>query len=71
MARTEAYKKLLAIPGSPAARGLGKTSSLYQRSRRRGVHPAAAARGDVAMGAVSRRKLSEGEERRGQQELLG
>jgi hypothetical protein len=29
--RLEAYKKLLAIPGSPAALGLGKTSSLYQR----------------------------------------
>lgn len=28
----EAYKKLLAIPGSPAARGLGKTPSLYQRT---------------------------------------
>ena len=29
---SEAYKKLLAIPGSPAARGLGKTPSLYQRT---------------------------------------
>ncbi|CAL1156553.1 unnamed protein product [Cladocopium goreaui] len=72
--QTEAYKKLLAIPGSPAARGLGKTSSLYQRSRRKGTHPAAGAKGEptltTTMMGTSSRKLSEVEERRGQQEFL-
>ncbi|CAK9000842.1 Hypothetical protein (Fragment) [Durusdinium trenchii] len=71
--QTEAYKKLLAIPGSPAARGLGKTASLYQRSRRKGTHPAAGVRGEVTMNTTgtASRKLSEVEERRGQQEPLG
>ncbi|CAK9059703.1 unnamed protein product [Durusdinium trenchii] len=70
--QTEAYKKLLAIPGSPAARGLGKTASLYQRSRRKGTHPAAGVRGEVTMNTTgtASRKLSEVEERRGQQEFL-
>lgn len=72
--QTEAYKKLLAIPGSPAARGLGKTPSLYQRTRRQGTHPAAGAKGEptltTTMTGTSSRKLSEVEERRGQQEFL-
>ncbi|CAE7560880.1 unnamed protein product [Symbiodinium sp. CCMP2456] len=71
--QTEAYKKLLAIPGSPAARGLGKTASLYQRSRRKGLHPVSAAKGEIGSslgGGGGGRKFSEVEERRGQQEFL-
>lgn len=54
----EAYKRLLAIPGSPAARGLGKSASLYQR-KRRGKHPAAAGRLGDPMATTSSRKFSE------------
>ncbi|CAJ1411290.1 unnamed protein product, partial [Effrenium voratum] len=67
--QTEAYKRLLAIPGSPAARGLGKSASLYQR-KRRGKHPAAAGRLGDPMATTSSRKFSEAEEKRGQLEFL-
>eukprot|EP00931_Biecheleriopsis_adriatica_P096456 TRINITY_DN7010_c0_g1_i1.p1 TRINITY_DN7010_c0_g1~~TRINITY_DN7010_c0_g1_i1.p1 ORF type:complete len:5389 (-),score=1202.56 TRINITY_DN7010_c0_g1_i1:94-16260(-) len=69
--KTDKYAKLLATPGSTAIRGLGKAPSLYQRSRRRGQHPAAAASNNVTMSASGPvGGFSSIEERRGQQEFL-